>query len=182
MDGVEVELLGQLGEGQLAGAGAVLGVAAEFEVLLGGVGDDLAQQLGELGGVLGLFERVALEGLGDLGIALALGDAGHRQVHADLAALAVEVLAQTVQNALVNVLGDADHVLAGPDQLGSLNRELRAGALAERALRRGLVAFVDVAADRADILLHLLVSPSFGSRCAPLRGTMRMVADDAAAV
>ena len=45
VDGVEVELLGQLRELELAGGGAVLGVAAEFEVLLGGVGDDLAQQL-----------------------------------------------------------------------------------------------------------------------------------------
>ena len=54
VDGVQVQLLGLLGQLELAGGGAVLGVNAHLQVLLGGVGYDLAQQLGKLGGVLGL--------------------------------------------------------------------------------------------------------------------------------
>ena len=55
VDGIEAGGLGALGEVELAGGGAVLGLNAHLEVLLGGVGDDLAEELGELGGVLGLL-------------------------------------------------------------------------------------------------------------------------------
>ena len=48
VDGVEVQLLGQLGQLGLAGGRAVFGFDAHFEVLLGGVGHDFAQQLCEL--------------------------------------------------------------------------------------------------------------------------------------
>ena len=54
VDGVQIVLLGQLGQLELAGSGAVLGIHTHLQVLLGAVGDHLAQQLGELGGVLGL--------------------------------------------------------------------------------------------------------------------------------
>ena len=47
--------LGTLGKIGLAGGGAVLGLNAHLEVLLGGVGHDLAQELSELGSVLGLL-------------------------------------------------------------------------------------------------------------------------------
>ena len=55
MDGVEAQFLGLLGNLHLAGGSAVLGLNAHLQVLLGAVGDDLAQQLSKLGGVLGLF-------------------------------------------------------------------------------------------------------------------------------
>ena len=55
VDGVEVELLGELGELGLAGGGAVFGFNAHFEVLLGGVGHDFAEEFCKLGGVLSLF-------------------------------------------------------------------------------------------------------------------------------
>ena len=48
VDGVEVQLLGELGQLGLACGGAVFGFDAHLEVLLGGVGQDLTQQLGEL--------------------------------------------------------------------------------------------------------------------------------------
>ena len=48
MDGVEVQLLCQLGELGLAGGCAVFGFDAHFEVLLGGVGDDFAEELCKL--------------------------------------------------------------------------------------------------------------------------------------
>ena len=75
MDGVQVLLLGHLGQGDLAGGSAVLGLDAHLQVLLGGVGDHLAQQLGELGGVLGLLIGGLLPVQADLGIALAVSDA-----------------------------------------------------------------------------------------------------------
>ena len=77
VDGVEVQSLGLLGELELAGGGAVFGFHADAEVLGGGGGDDLAQQLGELGGVLGLFERGGLPVFGDLRVTFAGGGAGN---------------------------------------------------------------------------------------------------------
>ena len=53
---VEIVLLAQLGQVGLAGSRAVFGLDANGQVLLGGRGNDLAQQLGELGGVLGLLQ------------------------------------------------------------------------------------------------------------------------------
>lgn len=55
VDGIEASGLGALSEIGLAGGGAILGLNAHLEVLLGGVGHNLAQELGELGGVLGLL-------------------------------------------------------------------------------------------------------------------------------
>ena len=55
VDRVEVILLGQLGQLSLAFGRAVLGIHTHFKILLGGVGHDLAQQLGELRRVLSLF-------------------------------------------------------------------------------------------------------------------------------
>ena len=55
VDGIQVQRLRLLRQLELARRRAVLGVHAHLEVLLGGVGHDLAQELGELGGVLGLL-------------------------------------------------------------------------------------------------------------------------------
>src|SRR5699024_9291398 len=92
MDSIEVQLLGLLGQVGLALGSAVLGLYAHLQVLLGGVGDHLAQQLGELGGMLGLFIGSLLPVQADFGVALAMGHTGHSQVHANLGALALEVL------------------------------------------------------------------------------------------
>ena len=59
---------------------AVLGLYAHLQVLLGGVGDHLAQQLGELGGMLGLFIGSLLPVQADFGVALTMGHAGHSQM------------------------------------------------------------------------------------------------------
>ena len=59
VDGVQASGLGALGEVELAGGGAVLGLDAHLEVLLGGGGHDLAQELGELGSVLGQIGRAS---------------------------------------------------------------------------------------------------------------------------
>ena len=48
VDGVQVQFLGQLGQLELTGGGAVFSVYAHFQVLLGGSGHHFAQQFGEL--------------------------------------------------------------------------------------------------------------------------------------
>ena len=141
---------------------SVLGVDAHLQVLLGAVGDDLAQQLGELGGVLGLLQRGLLPVQADLGIALAVGDAGHGQIHADLGALALEVGAQALDDLLLDLggdiraelLADADDVLGGPAHLSLLFFELAAGDLADRAELGGIVSLVDVTAYGAYPFCH----------------------------
>ena len=48
MDGVQVQFLCLLGQVELAGGCAVLGFYAQFQVLLGRVGNNFAQELSEL--------------------------------------------------------------------------------------------------------------------------------------
>ena len=167
VDGIVAQFLGELGQIELALAGAGLSLGAELEVLLGAGGDHLAEQLSELGGVLRLFPGVALVSLGDLGIAIALGLTGHRQIHADLGALTHEVVAQTLNDALIETLGGADDVLAGhlrqrelslggsiSGRCSSLRRffdlhELVLRSLALGALGRSLIALVNITANGA---------------------------------
>ena len=96
MDGVQIQLLGHQRQIKLALGSAVLGVHAHFEVLLGGVGYDFAQQLGKIGGMFGFFVCSHLPVQADFGIAFAMGNAGHGQIHANLGALAHEVLTQAL--------------------------------------------------------------------------------------
>ena len=70
VDGVIAELLGADRDGELALAGAALGLHALLDIGLG-VPYHLAEEFGDAGGVVGLFESIALEGVGNLGIALA---------------------------------------------------------------------------------------------------------------
>ena len=169
MDGVEAVLLCARGKLELALGGAELAVDAPGEVVLGGglhVRLELgAQQLGELGGVLGLLVCSLLPVEADLGITLAVSDASHAQVHADLGALAGEVGLQLLEDVglvLVRDLGvvldglvvDAVLVLGGEGEL-ALDLLERAGrSVADRALRRRLGALVDVTADLANPLVH----------------------------
>ena len=69
VNGIKASGLGALGKIGLAGGGAVFGLNAHLEVLLGGVGYDLAQELSKLGGVLGLLVGSLLPVQADLGIA-----------------------------------------------------------------------------------------------------------------
>ena len=162
MDGVQVQGLGLLGQLELAGGGAVLGLDTDGQVLLGGGGDNLAQQLGELGSVLSLFPGGLLPVQADLGIALAVSGTGHSQIHTDLSALAGEVLPQALLDLLGGVLGHADDMLSSPAHLAAgLLNELGAGALAQGADKAlGHIAFVNIAADGADILLHKNIPPN----------------------
>jgi len=113
-----------------------------------------AEELGELGGVLGLLPGGLLPVQADLGIALAVGDASHGQVHADLGALAVEVHAQTLEDLLGSALSDADDVLSSPGHLAFLLLELGGRSLALGAeLGRG-VALMNITTYAANPLSH----------------------------
>ena len=110
----------------------------------------------------------------------------HGQIHADLTALALKVGAQTGDdlflylggNVRAEHLADADDVLRRPGLLLRLQRELAAGDMAHRALRRGRIAFMNVTANRANPLFHnkILHQINFSLCCfyyRPLRSSGR---------
>ena len=149
VDGVVAELLGAGGDGELAFAGAGFGFVALLEVRLG-VPDDLAEEFGDAGGVVGLLEGVALERVGDLGVALALRLAAHREVHAHFGAFAGEVVLETGPDLRIAALGDAEDVLVGPLGLIGLFlylHELFGLRMAYGALGGRILAFMDITAD-----------------------------------
>ena len=155
VDGIQVQLLGLLSQIELALSSAVLGVHTHLQVLLGGVGQDLAQQLSELGSVLGLLQSGLLPVQADLGIALTVSHTAHGQVHTNLGALALEVLAQALDDLLGSTLSNADNVLGSPGTIAALQHELLLGSLADGAEVRGGIPFVNITANRADPLFHL---------------------------
>ena len=159
MDSIQVQSLCLLGQVHLAGASAALSLSTHHQVLLGAVGDDLTQQLCETRSVISLLVSIALVSLSDLRVALALSHAGHCQVHADLAALTLEVSAQAIDDVLGHALSLADaHNVLGHVGVAGLLHESRSGSLADGALL-GDGAFSDVAANGANKLLHIEKPP-----------------------
>src|SRR5574344_2184361 len=161
VNGIVTELLRTLRNLKLGCAGALFGRGTHLDVLLGGIRHDLSEELGELRGVLGLLERVALARLRDLRIALALCLAGHCEVHADFAALAVEVVLETLCDFRVLDLAVADHVLAGPGHIADLEflaLELGTRNAALGALLGSRFSFIHIPAHRADPSFHFTVS------------------------
>ena len=156
VDGVIAEGFGALGDGQFAFAGAAFGFCALLEVGLG-VPDHLTEQFGDAGGVVGLLEGVAAEGVGHLRIALALGLAAHREVHAHLAAFAVEVVVQALHD--LGVLNDtvAQVVLTGPLEALALDFDkLVPLRVALRTFGGRVLAFIDVSANQtSEFLFHI---------------------------
>ncbi len=156
VDGVVAELLGAAGDAHLVFIGTGLGSHALLEVGLG-VPHTFAEELGKLGGVLSLLEGVALEGLGDFGVALAVGLTRHGEIHAHFATLAVEMGGEVVDHLLVLALGAAHLMLGHKHELGGLVEflELGSGSTADGALFGSFVPFVYIAAHSADkFLLH----------------------------
>ena len=170
MDGVQAVLLGTGGQVKLALGGAELAVNTPCQIVLGGglhVGlQILAQDLGELGGMLGFLVGGLLPVQADLGVALPVGNAGHAQVHTHLAALALEVGHQLLKDVLLVFLGDVGVVLHGlgvdavlmlGGQLAFLH-DLELGAVnaAHGALEAfgDELAFVDITANGAHKFLH----------------------------
>ena len=131
--------------------------------------------------MLSLLQAGLLPVQANLGIALAMGHTGHGQVHTHLAALALEVGAQTGDdlladlggNVLAKDLAHAYHVLGSPGLLLGLQGELLTADVAHRALGRGILAFMNVTANRTDPLFHSKFPPfysafiGFGNRWLP---------------
>ena len=113
MDSIQVSSLSSLSQVELACGSAVFGFDADSQVLLGGGGDDFAQQLCELGSVLSLFVGSLLPVQADFGIAFPVSDASHAQVHTDLGAFALEVGHQLLEDVLLVFLGDVGIALNG---------------------------------------------------------------------
>ncbi len=109
--------MAQVARSNLPCSSAEFAVHAPCEVLFGGglhVGLEVfAEQLGELGGVLRLFVSGLFPVQADLGVALAVRDASHAQVHSDLGALAVEIGLQLIEDVLLVLGGDVGVVLDG---------------------------------------------------------------------
>ena len=154
MDRVEVVLLRELRQLELACGRAVLSVNTHLEVLLGGVGQDFAQQLSKLRSVLRFLVSRLLPVQADLRVALAVRNARHCQVHANLGALTLEVLAQALHNLLRSALRYADNVLCRPGLLASLLLKLFSRSVADRALSRSRIALMYITAYSANKLLH----------------------------
>ena len=96
----------QEGDTELILTGTCLGSCTLLKVRLR-IPYTLTQQLCETAGVIGLFESIALEGLSDLGITLTICLTSHSQIHTDLTALTIEVVAQVINHFLTYTLGFA---------------------------------------------------------------------------
>ena len=99
--------------------------------------------------MLGLLPCITLVGLGDLGIALAIGLTAHRQVHAHLGALAHEVVLETLPELLAGALAVTDLVLGNEIEVALLLYnlyELILADFAHRALLGCLGTFMNVPA------------------------------------
>ena len=85
----------------------------------------------------------------DLGITLSVGDSRHCKIHADLAALACEVVSETLEDLGINVLGNADNMLGSPGHALFLLDELLSGSAADGALEalRNRIAFINITAN-----------------------------------
>ena len=169
MDGIEVVFLGALGKVELAGGGAELALHAPGQVGLGaGLHVRLevfAEELCELRSVLRLFIGGLLPVQADFGIALAVGNAGHAEIHTDLAALAGKVGLELIENVLLILVADvlvvldglgidAVLVLGGQRHLAGDLLELVRRGMADRAFGGRLLALIDITADGADELFH----------------------------
>ena len=147
VDGVETFFLCPLGKLKFALGGAILGIHTHLKVLLGRVGQNFAEELRELGGVLRLLKGSLLPISADLGITLAVRNARHRKVHTYLAALAFKIGLQAVINILGATLGNAENVLRRPSEgIIFLFAELTARHFALGAKLGRNVAFVNVTA------------------------------------
>ena len=114
MNGVEVRLLRALREIGLAFGSAVFSFNAHFEVLLGGVGQNFAKQFGKAGSVIGFFHSGLFIVQADFRITFTESNAGHREIHTDFGAFAVEVGTEVVLDVFGNILGNAKNVLGSP--------------------------------------------------------------------
>ena len=162
MDSIEIVLLCELCKLELTGSCTVLGIDTHLKVLLGGIGDDLAEELRKLCCVLCFLVGCLLPVKSYLGITLTGSNTAHCQIHTDLGALALKISTQTADNLLLNLggdicaelLADAYNMLGCPGLFVSLEHELAAGNLALGAELGGSITFMNIAAYGAYPFLH----------------------------
>ena len=104
--------------------------------------------------MLRLFPGGLLPVQADLRVALAVRNARHREIHADLRALALEVRAQVREDVLADALCNADDMLSRPAHFLVLLLELRSRRLADRAELGSRVALINVTTYRTYKLCH----------------------------
>ena len=99
--------------------------------------------------MLGLFVGRLLPVEAYLGITLSVSDSCHCKIHTDLAALAREVVSETLKDLGIDVLCNADNVLGGPGHAFVLLDKLGAVSSAEGALEalRNRIAFINITAN-----------------------------------
>ena len=155
VDGVVAQFLCAGGEVQFALAGTGLCVSPLLEVCLG-VPDNLSKKLCELGGVLCLLKGIAPEGGGDSRVALAVCLPAHCQVHTNLRALSVEVVAESLHyfsvfyNAVLEVVLTGEAFLTFNDLF-----EFFLFSAALRAELRRVLSFIYIAANHtSEFLFH----------------------------
>ena len=110
------------------------------------IGNYLAQQLCELGSVLSLFISCLLIIHAYLGIALSEGNPCHCKIHTYLGAFSVEIIAEILDNIFADALCNAYNMLGSPGLFPALSGKLLSGCVADRALSRGLISFVNITA------------------------------------
>ena len=155
MDCVEVERFCTFCKISLAGSCAILSFNTHLKVLLGGVGYDFAQQLSKFCSMFCFFVSSFLPVQADFRIAFAMCNACHCQVHTDLAALAIEVSAQIVDDILRNTLCYADNMLRSPGHFFGLLNKLGSGSAADGTFLRSGFAFMNITTDAANKFFHI---------------------------
>lgn len=156
VDSVEVVLLSQTGDAGFVLASTAFSHHAFLKVGLG-IPYHFANQFAELGSMLSLFPCIALESLGNFGIAFAVGLTAHGQIHTYLCALTVEVFLQALHNLFGATLSHAQFVSSYKFQALFLEfLELRSGNSTLRALFRCAFAFMYIAAYGANKFLFII--------------------------
>ena len=112
--------------------------------------------------MVSLLKSITLEGFGYLGIALTVSLTSHSQIHAYLAALAIEVGAQVVNHFLAHSFGLAvtNAMYCGIGGVGIVLQftELAGRSLADGAAFGSLVAFMDVTTNGTnEFLCHNII-------------------------
>ena len=159
VNSVEVERLRALCQIRLTCGSAVFRFYTHFKVLLGGVGNDFAQQFGKLGSVLGFFPSRLFPIQTDFGIAFTMGNPRHSQVHTHFRALSVEVGPEVFHYIFGSALRNAYNVFGSPAHSFFLFNELFLGSLALGALCGSFVTFINIAAYAAYKFCHNINPP-----------------------
>ena len=167
VESIEIVLLAELCEFELAEGCAVFGFYTHFKVLLCAVGHDFAEELSELCCVLCFFKAGLFPVHADFGITFTVCNTCHSEVHSYFAALTCEVCLQAFndlcfdvfRNIRTKLLAYTNNMLSSPGELTLGFGKLAAGNLALGAELRGLITFMHITANRADPFFSFLYPP-----------------------